>query len=96
MSEHTVQDLRRALFKQLDALQNPDRDTAEEVSRAKVMSEIGRTILESAKLEMDHSKMTGGSGVQFLGKAAGDPRTQRTPTGIIERDGNVTRHRLQG
>lgn len=88
---HTVNDLRAALFAQLDNLRNPTRDVEVEVSRARAMSEVGRTILESAKLEIEHARMLGNQSVDFLG--GGMPAVERRENGtIIERRGNVLRH----
>ena len=88
---HTVNYLRAALFAQLDNLRNPTRDVEVEVSRARAMSEVGRTILESAKLEIEHARMLGNQSVEFLG--GGTPAIERRENGtIIERRGNVLRH----
>lgn len=97
---NTVNDLREALFKQLEALQSAETDTVEVVSRARAVSEIGRTILESAKLEIEHAKMIGNVGVEFLGAtpapALPDPAVRKTANGVAETRGNVTRHRIGG
>lgn len=95
MSEHTVSHLRAALFKQISELQNPDRDTGEAVARARAVAEVGRTILESAKLEIEHARMVGGTEVPFLDPGESEPLTRQTATGTLERQGNVLRHRLK-
>lgn len=95
MSDHTVNHLRAALFKQIGELQNPNRDTGETVARARAVAEVGRTILESAKLEIEHARMVGGTGVPFLGPGESEPLTRQTATGTLERQGNVLRHRLK-
>lgn len=91
---HTVNDLRAALFAQMDCLRNPKRDISEEVSKARAMADISRVILESAKLEIEHARLIGGSTVEFLG--GGEPATKRLSTGTVTRDGNVLRHTMAG
>lgn len=61
----TINDLREALFAQLDRL-NTDC-SAEELERAKAVSSIAREINASAKIEVDHMRVTGASsGSGFL------------------------------
>jgi len=101
---HTVNDLRAALFRQLDALQDGKKDIAVEISRAKAMSDISRTILESAKVELEHQRLTGSTGSGFLDSAPlaiDSPETsaaaqiKQTATGTAETVGNRTVHKLR-
>lgn len=89
---HTINDLRAALFAQLDNLRNPARDVDQEVNRARAITDVSRTILESAKIEIEHSRMLGGVTVEFLATES-TPAVRQIATGTVERVGNVTRHR---
>ncbi len=89
---HTVQHLRAALFRQIDALRSPGTDTADAVSRARATSEVARTILETAKLEIEYARMTGQSSVDFLALPEPEPAVKSTAHGTLHREGNVIRH----
>lgn len=52
-----IDDLRKHLFDTLADLRN--KDTPLELDRAKAISEIAQTIINSAKVEVDHLRVTG-------------------------------------
>lgn len=56
----TISDLREALFAQLERL-NGDV-SAEELARAKAVASIAKEINASAKIEVDHMRVTGSEG----------------------------------
>lgn len=61
----TINDLRTHLFAALDGLSNGSMD----IDRAKAISDVSQTIINSAKVEIDHMKVTGGPGSSFIGGA---------------------------
>lgn len=55
--KNRIEDLRNHLFATLEALQ--DEDQPMEIDRAKAVSEVAQTIINSAKVEVDFLKATG-------------------------------------
>lgn len=78
-----INDLRDAMFDTLQAL----KDGKITVEQAKVASDIGQTIINSAKVEVEFVKATGGTGSGFVPDA--EPAL---PDGVV----GITRHRLAG
>ncbi len=90
----TIQDLRKQLFEalaRLDAKAGP-----EEIARAKATAELAQTIINSAKVEVDFLKVTGGKvGSGFIPLKPAELTTGSTV--VAERPGvRVTQHRLAG
>lgn len=81
----TIDDLRTILFDTI----NQVRSGAMDIEKAKVISELSQVMVNSAKVEVDHAKVTGSKGSGFL--EAAEPR-EKLPNGIT----GITRHRLQG
>lgn len=54
---HTINDLREHLFATLDGLR--DKDKPIDIDRAKAIAEIAQTIINSAKVEVDHMRVAG-------------------------------------
>lgn len=63
MKNH-ITDLRNHLFATLEALQ--DKENPMEIGRAKVISDVAQTIINSAKVEVDFLKVTDGAGTGFI------------------------------
>lgn len=57
MPGNNVNDLRTILFDTLEQLK--DKDKPMEIERAKAISDIAQTIINSAKVEIEHQKVTG-------------------------------------
>jgi hypothetical protein len=57
MSRKTINDLRDALFAQLERLNG--EASPEEIERAKAVSGVAKVIVETAKVEIDHMRVTG-------------------------------------
>lgn len=87
MSDHTVNDLRTHLFATLAALR--DKDNPMDVDRARAVSEVAKVVIDSAKVEVDYLKVTGGGESQFISTAIG---RNNLPPGIT----GITRHQLKG
>jgi len=85
----TLNDLRTALFETLAAV----KDGSMDLDKARAVNEIGRTLIETAKVEVDYLKTTGGGESTFIDTAIGaDNLPEQLPSGIV----GITRHRLQG
>jgi hypothetical protein len=65
----TIDDLRAVLFDTIDAVKSGSMD----VERAKVISELSQVMVNTAKAEVDHAKVTGGKGSGFLESAPSLP-----------------------
>ena len=92
--------LRTQLFATLAALS--DKTNPMDLDRAKTISDVCQTIINSAKVEVDFMRVSGGFGTGFVPSsrvgllppvaAAGDEELPRDTT----RKGNVLTHRLKG
>lgn len=58
MARNKIKDLRDHLFETLESLKDPDQPM--ELDRARVISEVAQTIINSAKVEVDLLKAIGG------------------------------------
>ena len=56
-AKNKIDDLRNHLFETLEALK--DKDDPMDVKRAQAVADVARTIIESAKVEVDFLKVTG-------------------------------------
>lgn len=77
----TLDDLREALFQTLDGVRAGTLD----IERAKAVNELGKTLIESAKTEVDYLRVTGGGESTFIESAIGQ---SNLPPGVV-------RHRLK-
>jgi hypothetical protein len=59
MAKNSIRDLRDHLFETLEALK--DKEEPMELNRAKVISEVAQTIINSAKVEVDLIKAIDGT-----------------------------------
>jgi hypothetical protein len=100
----TVSDLREVLFSQLEALKDPEKDLHTEVARARAMSDIARTVLESAKVEADYMRASGAeiassfiptSDSNRLANTAAPEIRHLTATGVAVTQGNRTVHKIK-
>ena len=80
----TINDLREAMFDTLDMLKKGEIT----IEQAKAMSEIGQTIINTAKVEVDYIRANNGGESGFI-DAVGN---NNLPPGIT----GITRHRLAG
>ncbi len=88
----TITDLRKHLFAALDGLTN--KETPMEIDRARAVADIAQTIINSAKVEIEVIKVSGGSGSRFLGSEQPAPLAD----GVVYQAPGVTvrQHRLPG
>jgi len=66
MARNKMPDLRDHLFAQLERLEDEDCDLDKEVQRAEAVSKIATSLINSAKVEMQYLRMTGGSASSFI------------------------------
>lgn len=85
-SSRNIDDLREHLFATLAAL----RDTSNpmDIDRARAVSEVAKTIIDSAKVEVEYMRMNGGGESEFIGAIG----SNNLPEGIT----GVMRHRIRG
>lgn len=57
--KNKIEDLRNHLFAALEGLADPDEPM--DIDRAKAISDVAQTIINSAKVEIDYLKQVGGS-----------------------------------
>lgn len=58
MTKNKINDLRDHLFAALEGLADPDKPM--DIARAKAISEVAQTVINSAKVEVDFLKISGG------------------------------------
>jgi hypothetical protein len=77
MAKNKMSDLRDHLFETLEALKDPD--TPMDLARAKTISDVAQTIINSAKVEVDLVKAIGGDNPsEFFGRPQELPEGRRT------------------
>lgn len=81
----TIEDLRAALFATLEAV----KDGTLDLDKARQVNEVAKTIVETAKVEVDYLRVTGGGESTFIDSAVSQ---DNLPPGITA----VHRHRLAG
>ena len=81
----SITDLREALFATLQAV----RDGSLDVDKARTVNEVAKTIIDTAKVEVDYLRVTDGGTSEFLDSATGGPAL---PDGITGR----RVHRIKG
>lgn len=81
----SIEDLREALFATLQGV----KDGSIDVEKARAVNELGKTICDTAKVEVDYIKASGGGESTFLSTAIGN---DNLPPGIT----GITHHRLRG
>jgi len=101
---HTINDLREHLFATLEGLR--DKKNPLDIERAKAVSEVAQTIINSAKVEVEHMKVNAAfDGTGFIAPAAlaapaSPPNPAAPPAGLtVVRDdakGVTTVQQLNG
>lgn len=65
-TKNKIEDLRNHLFATLEALQ--DDDAPMEIERARAISHVAQTVINSAKVEVDYLKVVGDSMADMRGE----------------------------
>jgi hypothetical protein len=84
---NNITELRTHLFATLQALR--DKDNPMDIARARAISEVAKTVIDSAKVEVEYLKVAGGGESTFIDSGVG---ANNLPPGITGR----TVHRLKG
>lgn len=79
-----INDLRGTLFETLKGI----KDGSIDLEKARAINEVSKTIIDTAKVEVDYLKVNGGGESAFV-EAVGN---QALPPGIL----SVTRHHMRG
>ena len=77
--------LRAHLFAALQGV----KDKSLDLDQARAINELGKTLVDTARVEVEYLKATGGGESQFIDTAVG---TNNLPPGIT----GITQHRLKG
>lgn len=75
----TIAELRKHLFETIEALK--DKEKPMELDRAKTISDVAQTIINSAKVEVDFMRMRGDKGSGFVPEIPGTPERPRLING---------------
>jgi hypothetical protein len=82
----TITDLREALFVALDAVKSGTMD----LDKARAVNEIAKAIIDTAKVEVDYLRITGGGESAFIEPAL--TADSNLPPGIT----GIRQHRIAG
>lgn len=82
MAKKNIDDLRELLFETIEGVKNGNVD----VERAKMIGELSQVMVNTAKVEVEYAKATGGKGSEFLDKRPD------LPPGIT----GIRQHKLAG
>lgn len=85
----TISDLRETLFATLEGIKNGTLD----IEKARAVNDVAKTIVDTAKVEVDYLRTTGGGESTFIETAIG---ADNLPPGLPNGITGVTRHRLVG
>lgn len=83
---NNIDTLREHLFKTLSALS--DKENPMDIDRAKAISNVSQTIINSAMIEIKHAQLTGSKTSTFLE----NKENVMLPSGIT----GITQHRIKG
>lgn len=79
-----INDLRETLFATLNGI----KDGTIELDKARAINEVSKTIIDTAKVEVDYLKVNNGGESSFIDAIGNKP----LPPGIV----GITRHRIGG
>ncbi|MGE0745264.1 MAG: hypothetical protein AB7K86_08455 [Rhodospirillales bacterium] len=88
MPDQNINRLRGLLFASIERL--ADRDKPVDLDRERAIVEAAQVIVNTAKVEVDFIRATGGDGTGFI-DAPDEPAASTLPDGITR----ITRHRLK-
>ncbi|HWH72873.1 MAG TPA: hypothetical protein VNV16_01240 [Methylibium sp.] len=81
----TIEDLRASLFEALEGVKSGTLD----LDKARAINDVAKTIVDTAKVEVDYLRATGGGESAFIDSAIG---IDNLPPGIT----GIRQHRLRG
>lgn len=84
----SITDLREALFAALAGIKSGAMD----LDKARAINDVAKTIVDTARVEVDYLRATGGTASEFLALPAPPPEPAVPGNGIV----SITRHVLQG
>lgn len=76
---NSIHELREELFETLRALRS--KDAPIDIERAKAVAEIAQVVINSAKVEVEHLRVTGGRGSGFIPEQLPQPGVPRLVRG---------------
>lgn len=79
-----IKDLRAILFDTLRDLRN--KEAPMDIDRAKAVAEVARELVNTAKVEIDHMKLTGTTGSEFIPEKLPAPPEPGQPRLVKGRD----------
>lgn len=105
---NTITHLRDTLFDTLQRLK--DKDNPMEIDRAIAITKVASVIVDTAKVEVDHMRITGGTGSGFIPAQSvdrtrpqlpGETYTEKTGAGnktvtMLPNGATVTTHKMRG
>lgn len=89
---HTLNDLRRNLFETLQGI----KDGTIELDKARAINEVSKTIIDTAKVEVEYIKTLGGEGHSTFIPTADQPVRPPLPSEPGNGITSITRHMLEG
>jgi hypothetical protein len=99
-----ITDLRNLLFDAIAGVKSGNLD----IDKARTINELSKTLVDTARAEIDHTKITGGMGSDFLETVTeprlsgpGETTRERTGNGIkttttLANGASVVQHRMRG
>lgn len=92
----TIETLRNHLFSTLAAIQ--DKQHPMDIERARLVADVAQVIINSAKVEVDHLRVTGGDGSGFIPSSQKNsaPDPAALPDGTTSPRPGVLIHRMKG
>lgn len=65
-NQNQITEMRSFMFDQMKRLNDPNCDIDKEIKRTEAMVNVGKTLIESAKVEVDFIKITNSVGTGFI------------------------------
>lgn len=65
-NQNQITEMRSFMFDQMKRLNDPNCDIDKEIKRTEAMVTVGKTLIESAKVEVDFIKVTNSAGTGFI------------------------------
>jgi hypothetical protein len=72
--QHEIKDMRQFLFAQMERLSSPTCDLEKEVKRTEAMINVSKTLIDSAKVEVDYVRVTNKLATGFIGGPVDDEK----------------------